>query len=464
MHKTNQTIKGSNQPKRIAVIGSGISSLSAAWFLGQEHEVVLFEKDSRLGGHTNTVDVYEKVGKALSIDTGFIVFNRPNYPNLTKMFKYLGVTTQNTDMSFSVSIDKGNNSKLEYSGTDLNGLFAQRSNILSWQHWSMIGEILRFNRLAKSQLKANSCSNMCLSDYLDKFNFSTKMREHYLLPMAAAIWSCPVETMLRFPTRSFLQFFENHGLLNIEDRPQWETVTNGSKTYIDKILAQGNFECRLNTAVVSIEQENDQVVLHTNKGQLLVFDEVILGCHADQAWRMMDANLRQTFSPLANFRYQENIAYLHCDSSLMPEKKRAWSSWNYLRDMQKQESSVAVSYWMNLLQQLDTSIDYFVTLNPSVVPQQDKTIKKIVYEHPVFDEAAVNSQSELCQLQGQHHIWLCGSYFGYGFHEDGLSSSVALMRLWGIDLPWERAVGFDQESSANNADLTNQYEFESKAS
>lgn len=427
----------SNAPqsfKKVAVVGSGISALSAAWFISQKHHVTLFEKEPRLGGHTNTITVNE-AGKPLNVDTGFIVFNRPNYPNLTAMFKHLDVETQDTDMSFAVSIDEG---RIEYSGTDLNGLFAQRRNLLSMQHWSMILEILRFNKTAKKDLKSDQPLDLSLGDYLLENQFSEKMRDHYLLPMAAAIWSCPVSTMLLFPTRSFLQFFENHGLLNVEDRPQWETVINGSKTYIDKIMRNNPFDCKTGDGVVFIGKTATGVLLRTESGHEEEFDEVVLGSHADESWLMMDDALQESFALLKNFKYQENIAYLHTDDGLMPKRKRAWSSWNYLRDMQHPETKVAVSYWMNLLQNLATETDYFVTLNPITPPAPHKVVRKIIYQHPVFDQAAMASQTQLAKLQGQHHVWLCGSYFGYGFHEDGLASSVALARQWGIALPWEK--------------------------
>ncbi len=420
---------------RIAVVGSGISALSAAWFLSQRYEVEIFEKDDRLGGHTNTVSVAEN-DKVLNIDTGFIVFNRPNYPNLTAMFEHLQVATENTDMSFAVSIDKGD---LEYSGTNLNGLFAQRRNLLSPKHWSMILEIMRFNRQAKNDLKSSYALDQSLGVYLLEHEFSPAMRDHYRLPMAAAIWSCPVETMMQFPTRSFLQFFANHGLLNIEDRPQWETVTNGSGTYIDKIIQNSDFKIHLSSPVDKVEKQANGVKLTTASGKQDYFDAVVLGCHADQAWQMMDDDLKTEFAPLQHFEYQENMAYLHTDLALMPTRKAAWSSWNFLRDMQSPETHVAVSYWMNQLQNLDTDQDYMVTLNPIDKPDPAKTLKEIRYEHPVFDKDAMQAQSQLMDLQGRSGIWLCGSYFGYGFHEDGLKSSVDLARLWNLSLPWEES-------------------------
>ena len=434
------------QRKKVAVVGSGISAISTAWFLSQHHDVVLFEKQNRLGGHTNTIKV-EEAERDVYVDTGFIVFNRPNYPNLTAMFEHLQVNTQHTDMSFAVSIDQG---RLEYSGTNLDGLFAQRRNLLSYQHWSMIFEIMRFNKQAKADLNSQQLLNIPLQKYLDEHGFSSKMTDHYLLPMAAAIWSCPVSTMLQFPTRSFLQFFENHGLLNIEDRPQWETVIGGSIKYLEAIVEQANFEVRLGSEVFDIEKQGDGLLLHTEHGQTEQFDHVVFGCHADEAYRIVKRQFSHEFSVLANFDYQENIAYLHTDESLMPVRRKAWSSWNYLRDTQVEESRVAVSYWMNLLQNLQSQKDYFVTLNPLSHPKPSSVIRKIIYQHPVFDQKAMLAQKRLHQIQGKHNIWFCGSYFGYGFHEDGLSSAVNLVKRWGIALPWEEAE--EQSSRATGAD------------
>lgn len=434
--------------KRVAVIGSGISGLSAAWFLSQKHEVVLLEKNSKLGGHTNTITL-DIEGKQQPVDTGFIVFNTPNYPNLTAMFAHLNVATQDTEMSFSVTADAGT---LEYSGNNLNTLFAQRRNLLSVAHWKMISEILRFNKQAKKDLKRQLSSEICLGDYLDEHGFSERMRDYYLLPMAAAIWSCPVETMMKFPVGSFLQFFENHGLLNVEDRPQWESVVNGSEQYIKSILALNAFEVKLDSAVGLVSPLPDKAGLQvlTQQGESYEFDEVVFASHADETYGMLDTSLKPDFAILDNFKYQENIAYLHSDLNLMPKRKLAWAAWNYLRDTSNLQHPVAVTYWMNLLQNLPVETPLLVTLNPGTPPEEAKTYQKIVYQHPVFDEAAMSSQSKLCELQGKHNLWFCGSYFGYGFHEDGLTSSVDLAGLWNILLPWQTPLA-DKDVGAQSA-------------
>lgn len=424
---------GTPKGKRVAVVGSGISAISSAWFLSQHHQVTVFEKDGRLGGHTNTVTVKDG-DKYQNIDTGFIVFNRPNYPYLTAMFEHLKVATLETDMSFAVSV---NNGELEYAGTGLSGMFAQRRNLLSSAHWSMIRQILRFNKQAKRDLVSSKELTLSLGEYLELNGFNDRMRDYYLLPMAAAIWSCPTEVMMQFPTRSFLQFFENHGLLNIEDRPQWETVEGGSKNYINNLLDEADIDIQLNQGVVKVKKSHNGVWIETQNGQHHHFDAVVLGCHADQAWRLLEDDLQHQFEPLKHFSYQSNTAFLHTDSTLMPMRRAAWSSWNYLRDMSLKETHVAVSYWMNLLQNLDSQQDFFVTLNPISPPESSKVIREIQYEHPVFDQAAMASQPQLKALQGTANIWFCGSYLGYGFHEDGLKSAVELARSWNLPLPWE---------------------------
>lgn len=425
--------------QKVAVIGSGISGLSAAWFLGQKHQVTLLEKNARLGGHTHTVNIKPSGAdmESIAVDTGFIVFNRPNYPHLSAMLEYLNVAVQKTEMSFSASIDQG---KMEYSGHSLSTMFAQRRNLLSFPHWKMIGQILRFNRQAKEDLNASQDLNLTLGEYLNKHGFEERMQEYYLLPMAAAIWSCPVSTMMRFPVGSFLQFFENHGLLNIEDRPQWETVINGSQNYIDAILQEDAFQVRLNAGVKRVDKRSDGLCVVFENGQETFFDQVVFASHADQTWNMLAADLKYDLKPLASFAYQKNVAYLHSDLSLMPKRKRAWSSWNYLRETHFPEKAVAVTYWMNRLQNLETHLPILVTLNPVHPPQEDKTYQRMVYEHPVFDQAALDAQAALPGLQGKHNLWFCGAWTGYGFHEDGLKSAVELARSWGVELPWEERV------------------------
>lgn len=423
-----------HQRYKVAVIGSGISGTSSAWFLSQKHDVTLFEKNSSLGGHTNTIDVTLRSGEKIPVDTGFIVYNEPNYPLLKAMFAHLHVATHPTDMSFAVSIDQG---RLEYAGNNLNTLFAQRKNLFSPRHWRMIADILRFNKLAKVDLVQGLSEQLTLGDYLLKNGFGQAMQQDYLLPMAAAIWSCPTGTMLKFPAQSFLQFFANHGLLNVNERPQWRTVINGARTYLEKIVALKTFAVyRHGVTDVAVSETSEQtVLLRTSDGQSHVFDQVIFACHADEAYALLND---PHFALLKSFTYQYNQAWLHTDITQMPGKKLAWASWNYLSgENYRAERAVAVSYWMNALQPLNTSEDIFVTLNPIVTPRADCVLKTIDYQHPVFDTQAIQAQAQLPRIQGLKNCWFAGAYTGYGFHEDGLASAVRVAKLWQVALPWE---------------------------
>ena len=429
----NTNIKRIAPGSRVAVIGSGISGLSAAWFLSQKYNVTLLEKSERIGGHTHTQKV--NVGlKKVNVDTGFIVFNRPNYPNFSKMLGHLNVETQPTEMSFSVSMLSGG---LEYAGSNLDTMFAQRSNLFSPGHWWMIREIMRFNNLAKHCLQERTVTEESLGSFLLRHRFSQRMIDYYLLPMAAAIWSCPVETMMKFPAASFLQFFENHGLLNVKNRPQWETLVGGSQNYIDAILEHAEFEVVTSVTIDSVLTNLSGLTVVTTD-EMLQFDAVVFACHPDQAYSLMSEPLKQYFDGVGKFKYQTNIAYLHHDTSLMPKREKAWSSWNYLRPHLGPQKNVAVTYWMNKLQSLKTHEPVLVTLNPETPPHPDKTWNRMEYEHPVFDENAVAAQNFIRQHQGHRNIWFCGAYLGYGFHEDGLRSSVELARSWGVEIPWER--------------------------
>ncbi|WP_044411801.1 NAD(P)/FAD-dependent oxidoreductase [Thiomicrospira microaerophila] len=419
---------------KVAVVGSGISGLASAWFLSQQHDVTLFEKNPKLGGHTNTINT-EINGETTAIDTGFIVYNEPNYPFLKAMLAHLNVQTHPTDMSFAVSIDQG---KLEYAGNNLNTMFAQRRNLFSPKHWRMIFDILRFNKLGKADLAQGLSPDLSLGDYLAMHGFGETMQRDYLLPMAAAIWSCPTETMLQFPANSFLQFFENHGLLNVNERPQWQTLVNGAQSYIDKIIAKDAFHVYqsgiTDVYLPAVDSETTQLI--SADGQRHQFDQVVFACHGDESYALLKPF---GFALLANFKYQFNQAWLHTDTNQMPTRKSAWASWNYLSGQSvAAERAVAVSYWMNQLQPLNIATDVFVTLNPTHQPAADKVIQTIDYMHPVFDRGAMQAQAELHQLQGHKNCWFAGAYTGYGFHEDGLASAVNIARKWQIALPWER--------------------------
>jgi predicted NAD/FAD-binding protein len=422
-----------DQKYKVAVIGSGISGISSAWFLSQKHDVTLFEKNAKLGGHTNTLDI-EVDGETTSVDTGFIVYNEPNYPLLTAMFKHLDIETYPTDMSFAVSIDQG---RLEYAGNNLNTLFAQRKNLFSPKHWRMIFDILRFNKQGKADLQQGLNPELTLGDYLEQNGFGLDMQQDYLLPMAAAIWSCPTDTMLKFPANSFLQFFSNHGLLNVNDRPQWQTVVKGARRYLNAITQLNQFKVIKQgiTDVMLGSTADSPVRLISADGESHEFDQVVFACHGDEAYALLK---NQGFELLRHFQYQYNQAWLHTDVSQMPKKRSAWASWNYLSGKNREaERAVAVTYWMNKLQPLGITQDVFVTLNPITEPQADKVIEKIDYHHPVFDRGAIQAQADLHRIQGQKNCWFAGAYTGYGFHEDGLASAANIAEMWQIPLPWE---------------------------
>lgn len=424
------------KPDTIAIIGSGITGLAAAWLLHKHHRVTLFEKNTYLGGHTHTIDVAEDE-HSVSVDTGFIVYNERNYPNLVGLFNQLGINTRATDMSFAFSLNQG---ELEYAGSSLDTLFAQRSNLLRPRHWRLLGEILRFNRLAHQLLdKPELIQGLSLGELLDVYRFSRDMREHYLLPMGAAIWSCPVVTMLTFPALSFLRFFANHGLIDLRNRPQWRTVCGGSSFYVRKLLAEMGQRLSIQPGAVRVERTAQQATVFTADGKQ-DFDAVIFACHADQALALLAQPSATEQDILGCFRYEPNRTYLHTDKALMPVNPRVWSSWNYLATSQPtSRQQMTATYWMNKLQGLETNTDYFVTLNPYQLPRDEHIIAEMTYEHPIFDQPAVNAQAKLASLQGQQRSWFCGSYARYGFHEDALASAVQVCRDFGITPVWQQA-------------------------
>lgn len=424
--------------ERIAVIGTGIAGMASAWLLSQRYKTLLIDKNDYIGGHTNTVMVPDKAtGNLTAVDTGFIVYNEPNYPNLVGLFNTLDVATRSTDMTFSASIL---NSGLEYAGNSLDTLFAQRKNLLSPRFLKLVFDILKFNRHAKALINDDQANNqLTLGEFLSELRIGRAMQDDYLLPMAAAIWSCPPQKMQSFPAKSFAQFFNNHGLLNVRDRPQWRTVLGGSQRYVDKLLASFSGETIVNNGVNKIERHADSVTITLDDGQQHNVDQVVIATHADDALSLLSAATEQEHRLLSSFRYQENDTYLHTDSKLMPEHPKVWSCWNYLAQQSGETtSSVSVSYWMNALQGLDPSQDYFVSLNPIHTIDPSKIIRRINYMHPVFDNEAMAAQQQLDQLQGQNRTWFAGSYFGYGFHEDALTSAVSIAKKLNVPIPWEQ--------------------------
>lgn len=420
--------------KRVAVIGSGISGLSCAWLLNKTHDVTLYEKDDRLGGHSNTV-TFELDQQPVSVDTGFIVYNPVNYPNLVAFFDALDVSTCETDMSFSVSINEG---ELEYSGSGLSGLLAQKSNLMRPRFWSMLADLMRFYREADDLLQAPENGHLTLGQLLEQNSYGKAFIYNHLLPMGAAIWSMPVEKMLEYPATSFLRFCRNHGLNQLRDRPQWRTVVNGSRCYVDKIAQYLGNSVRLNTRIQSVNRHRNHVEVNDMLGNREIYDEVVFACHSDQALQLLGDASREEKSVLGCFPYQRNFAFLHQDISLMPQRKKTWSSWNYLSSQSHDGPRVSVSYWMNRLQPLNTEQPLIVTLNPLHMPRQGTIIRSFFYDHPLFGQASLAAQSHLWSLQGQNRTWFCGAYFGYGFHEDGLQSGLAVAEaLGGVMRPWQ---------------------------
>ncbi|QTR49155.1 NAD(P)/FAD-dependent oxidoreductase [Candidatus Thiothrix anitrata] len=425
--------------RNIGIIGSGITGLACAWLLHKQYNITVFEKNAYIGGHTHTIDVPEQ-DRQIPVDTGFIVYNDRNYPNLIGLFAQLGISTRDTDMSFGFSLNQG---ELEYSGSSLNTLFAQRKNLFRLSHWRLLKEIMRFNKVAH-RLLANpvAAPDMSLGEMLDAHQFSRDMREHYLLPMGAAIWSCPVDTMLAFPALSFLRFFANHGLIDIQNRPQWRTVCGGSSVYVRKLLAEMGDKITIQSGAIRVERSATQASVFTDTAQH-DFDAVIFACHADEALALLAQPSAEEQRILGCFRYEKNQTYLHTDANLMPVNRKVWSSWNYLATSQPEYANarqqMTATYWMNNLQGLDTSTDYFVTLNPYQLPRDSHIIAEMTYEHPIFDQAAVAAQPQLASLQGQQQSWFCGSYHRYGFHEDAIASAVKVCTDFGVIPVWVKA-------------------------
>lgn len=412
-----------NLPK-VAVVGGGISGLTTAYSLRDQAEVTLFEANDYIGGHTNTVDI-EVNGVPVAVDTGFLVYNERTYPNLIKLFEELGVVTVESDMSFSVCLPEIN---LEWAGTNLNTVFAQRKNLLRPKFLKMLLDILRFNKEATAMVTDGGRDELFkakgaigLGEYLKAEGYSQQFRDWYLIPMAAAIWSCPSEQMLAFPVATFVQFCHNHGLLQVNDRPKWFTVKNGARNYVHKLLPHIP-KVHTGAKVESIQVDGGKPVVTVNQ-EKHVFDYVVLACHSDQALGILQCNDQQA-RWLADIEYQPNVAYLHTDKSLMPKTRSTWSSWNYLSDVLNPQPSVSVTYWCNSLQPLPVNKPIFVTLNPIIRPKDETVYREIHYSHPVFDAKAIKAQEELTKLQGLNGVFLAGAWMKYGFHEDGHTSGL----------------------------------------
>jgi predicted NAD/FAD-binding protein len=419
---------------RIAVIGSGIAGNAAAWALvnGSSHQVTVYEKDSRIGGHSATVDI-DYDGARLSVDTGFIVYNELNYPNLTQLFAHLGVETEASDMGFSVSSNGG---ALEWAGRAtgiLDGLFARRRNLVSWSHLNMIREMFRFNRTALEDRAAGRLTAESIGAYLDRGNYSRRFREEYLIPMGAAIWSMPPASLIDFPADSFISFFDNHRLLHW-NRPVWRTVTGGSRRYVEKLTGSFADRIRLGAGVSRVQRHDLGVTITDTAGLSERYDQVVIAAHSDQALAMLADPSDEERAVLGAIGYRDNDVWLHRDPALMPRRKAAWAAWNVLQS--GDGSELTLTYWMNALQNIDRAKPLFVTLNPPKRPRADLTFGRFSYAHPQYRTGASEGQRALPALQGQNHTWYCGAWTGYGFHEDGLRSGLDVAETLGAVIPW----------------------------
>jgi predicted NAD/FAD-binding protein len=430
-------VKTGSKPLNIAVVGTGISGMSAAWLLSQRHKVTVYEAADRIGGHTNTVDAPAAAGGTTPVDTGFIVYNELNYPNLVALFAHLGVETRGSDMSFAVSLDGG---ALEYGSTDLKALFAQKRNILRPRFWSMLRDLQRFYKTAPHTVD-HTDQFTTLGDYLSRHGYGVAFQNDHLLPQASAIWSSDIKSIRDYPIASFVRFFKNHGLLEIDinARPQWRTVVGGSRSYIPHLTASYADRIRLGTKVRAIARSGEGVTIQDGHGATTRYDHVVIAAHAPQALAMLMEPTAAEHQVLGAIRYTPNTAVLHTDTDLMPRRRAAWSAWNYVG---ASGGKGEVTYWMNRLQGLNGPEHFFVSLNPPPpsekgAPKPECVIATEHYEHPLFDVAAGVAQRRLWSLQGVRNTWFCGAYFGAGFHEDGLQSGLAVAEaLGGVRRPW----------------------------
>ena len=403
---------------KIAVIGSGISGLSSAYYLSKHHKVDLYEQSDHFGGHSYTYDIKEE-DKIVPVDLGFIVFNELTYPNLINFFNELNVPFEKSNMSFSVSVK---NTNVEYGGSGFNAIFANKLNLLNLKFLKMIREIISFYNHAPSLLQ-NNIEDKTLGDYLRRSKLSKYFIEYHIIPMVAAIWSMPFSKAKEMPLKLFLNFFINHGLFRLKNRPQWFTVTNRSRTYVKKILEKISGEIFKNYKINNISRSDDNVRISIGN-EHLDYDQVVLACHADQSLNILNDPSSKEKEILNKFTYVSNRAFLHTDENLMPSRKKAWSSWNSIT----KDNRTCITYWLNKLQNLKTNKNYFLTLNPVAEVEENKVIKQEKFTHPYFNNENVSLQKDLHLLQGKKRTWFCGSYFGYGFHEDGLKSSIDLVK------------------------------------
>ena len=413
---------------KIGVIGSGVSGLVSALTLQEKFEVSLFEKNSKLGGHSNTVTIEQENNK-YSVETGFIVLNDKNYPIFTSLLKHLNIGVNNSSMSFSVSVDKG---QFEYSSSYI-GLLGQTKNIIDPKYWGMLRDINYFYNNALKDVK-DCPDNETLGQFLKRFNYSNKFIDYHLVPMTASIWSCPTKSILNFPIKSLLVFFENHKLLNIYNRPKWSTVNKGSREYVKKIQSLLKGKIYTNTKVNKISKSKEGIRVHYQDG-IKTFDKVILACHADQSSEILIEDFSEEANLLKDFKYQKNTSILHSDINFMPKRKSVWSSWNYITETGN-SGNLSITYWMNELQGISSPKPILLSLNPKILPNPDLIYGQYSYSHPILDNNAINIQKKLSSIQGKNNLWFCGAWTGFGFHEDGVKSAVEIANSHNIHLPW----------------------------
>jgi len=415
------------EKQKIAIIGSGISSLTSAYILSREHDVYIFEQNDYIGGHTHTHEVKDK-DKILNIDSGFIVYNENTYPNFINLLNQLGVERQHTQMGFSVKSQKKD---FEYAGNSISSYFAQKTNLLKPSFLRMTYDILRFNKLSLDESYKIEDSQS-LNDYLTSHKFSKVFIDNYIIPMGAAIWSTSPRLMLDMPASFFIRFFKNHGLLQITNRPQWWVIKNGSKQYIKEIIKPFKENIRINTKVNHIKRKNGKVNIYLNDN-IEVFDSVVIGTHSDQALKLIKDPSVDEKNILKKIKYQKNTATMHTDQSILPNRKLAWASWNYLINENKDEL-VTLTYNMNILQTLNSNRTYCVTINNTHEIDKSKIIKEIIYHHPLYTIESVDAQNRKSMICGKNNTFFCGSYWGYGFHEDGVNSAIDVCSKFGLQL------------------------------
>ena len=412
--------------KKIAIIGGGVSGLTAAYYLNKDYDVYLFEKNNRLGGHTRTIEVSSKETPSLMVDTGFIVMNHKNYPNFSKLLKELGVELQKSCMTFSYY---DFNQNYGYAGISLSTLFPKFKYLFNLKHYALVGDLIRFGLIAHNELINNNLGKKTLGDFLDENKFCPEFQNKYLFPMGAAIWSSPATAIRNFPAKSYLQFFENHGLLRHFNRPQWYTVMNGANSYIKKILPTLSNSPRCNAKIARVEKKDNRIKLELKNQESENFDSVIFATHADTVLSLLERPATELYENLRKWEYQDNKVILHKDSSFMPKDKKLWASWNFLRlPNSSLKDPVNLTYYMNRLQNLKTKENYFVTLNPRKEILSSKIISSTVMSHPQYNLQALDSQENLKRINGEGNIWFCGSYMGYGFHEDAVSSAINVVK------------------------------------